>query len=537
MATLREYLLDDEMPDGGPGGSVDWGDVGGSLQDQADLAAALDAKQPNLVSGTHVKTINGSSIVGAGNLTIETGGADGVQDYALEFVAEVERIPGSANYNAHNAFFGEFFPPSTMLGDCWWEFIFMSAPENTQGVICDISHGGNHPVLLESLGDETGQTLYGNLYDGTMPLTEASGKDIFAPDTIHHGVYAVFGQYLYVYLDGVMGAKTQFDGTRQTGILDTDGYLYLGASGEHQQFIGRILRARAFESEANGGFGLPFASAPGAFVPERVFGDVWNEVACVWNVDLTRPSKKIIDTSGGIDGKPHSGFRSLSLGSQSWPEEHLPQFVPTPFVLPTYTGTPAAVPAGADIFDDFSDDNRTHFANYDATFTYSYPSIAQGRTARVGGTWVGDVMTHPPIGILEGHAVPLGGDPNAYQIARMPTPGSATDYTIEVDTGYRGGCAVIVRWQDSDNYLMALLEPTGISFKEVLAGVQTFSSTTAVSNPDWTTATVETVGDTTTVTIGANVATHTEAALASGTTVGFGLAPLQRLKSIAVYEL
>lgn len=460
-------------------------------------------------------------------------GGDGVQDYAMQFTAE----SADSLFLSQNVFFGKFFEPSTMLGDCWWEFQFIADATNTQGVISDISHGGYHPMLLESLGNETEQYIYGNLYDGTLPLTEAAGKDRYKPGDLHHAVYAVFGQYLYLYLDGVLTARTQFDGTRQTGILGADGYLYLGASGDHQAFYGKILRARAFESEAAGGFGVPFASAPGAFRPERVFGDVWEGTSSVWNVDLTRPSKKVEDTSAGLNGLKHSGYRSLALGEQNWPESELPQYTVTPFALPTYSGTPLDIPAGADIFDDFSDDNITRFTDHIESYSATYPSIGNGRTARVGGSWAGSSFGFPPIGILEAHAVPLAADINAIQQARIATPNAATDYRIEVDTGRTGGCSVIVRYEDSDNYLMAIMETTGVTFQKRVAGTQTFHGPTAVANANWTTAVVETVGDTTTVTIGASVATHTEAALASGTTVGFGLQPLQRLKSIAVYEL
>lgn len=51
----------------------------GALADSAvqpgDLATALNGKQDTLVSGTNIKTINGESVLGAGNLVIEGGGA------------------------------------------------------------------------------------------------------------------------------------------------------------------------------------------------------------------------------------------------------------------------------------------------------------------------------------------------------------------------------------------------------------------------------------------------------------------------------
>ena len=40
----------------------------------AELETELNAKQDILVSGTNIKTINGTSLLGSGNITIEAGG-------------------------------------------------------------------------------------------------------------------------------------------------------------------------------------------------------------------------------------------------------------------------------------------------------------------------------------------------------------------------------------------------------------------------------------------------------------------------------
>ncbi len=60
-------------------GIVPWGSISGTLSAQADLVAALAAKQATLVSGTNIKTINGNSLLGAGDLSI-SGGGGGVSD-------------------------------------------------------------------------------------------------------------------------------------------------------------------------------------------------------------------------------------------------------------------------------------------------------------------------------------------------------------------------------------------------------------------------------------------------------------------------
>lgn len=53
--------------------SAEWWNITGTLSNQTDLQNALDDKQDELVSGTNIKTINNSSILGSWNLTIDEG--------------------------------------------------------------------------------------------------------------------------------------------------------------------------------------------------------------------------------------------------------------------------------------------------------------------------------------------------------------------------------------------------------------------------------------------------------------------------------
>ena len=55
------------------GGGGVWGAITGTLSDQTDLQSALDGKQAILVSATNIKTINGSTILGAGDLAVSGG--------------------------------------------------------------------------------------------------------------------------------------------------------------------------------------------------------------------------------------------------------------------------------------------------------------------------------------------------------------------------------------------------------------------------------------------------------------------------------
>lgn len=59
---------------GGGGGATAWGAITGTLSNQTDLQSALDAKQNILVNTENIKSINGESILGAGNLVVAGGG-------------------------------------------------------------------------------------------------------------------------------------------------------------------------------------------------------------------------------------------------------------------------------------------------------------------------------------------------------------------------------------------------------------------------------------------------------------------------------
>jgi len=60
--------------DGG-GGVVTWGNILGTLSNQTDLQTELNNKQDTLVSATNIKTINGDSVLGSGNLVVTGSGA------------------------------------------------------------------------------------------------------------------------------------------------------------------------------------------------------------------------------------------------------------------------------------------------------------------------------------------------------------------------------------------------------------------------------------------------------------------------------
>ena len=92
------------------------------------IKSALSSKQDNLVSGDNIKTINGNSILGSGNITISGGGA-------------LEAFPVGAIYMSVNA-----NSPASLFGGKWEQLrdrFLLGAGQYTNGVT-----GGETTVTL-----------------------------------------------------------------------------------------------------------------------------------------------------------------------------------------------------------------------------------------------------------------------------------------------------------------------------------------------------------------------------------------------------
>lgn len=58
----------------GSGGPAAWGSITGTLSSQTDLNSALNGKQNTLVSGTNIKTVGGITLLGSGDIPVTGGG-------------------------------------------------------------------------------------------------------------------------------------------------------------------------------------------------------------------------------------------------------------------------------------------------------------------------------------------------------------------------------------------------------------------------------------------------------------------------------
>lgn len=100
--------------------TVNWGNITGDINNQTDLKNSFDNKQETLVSGENIKTVNGQSLLGSGNINISSGSTwgaitgnidsqtdlknkiDGVKDYADE-------LDTTKSFRYHNALSGGNF--------------------------------------------------------------------------------------------------------------------------------------------------------------------------------------------------------------------------------------------------------------------------------------------------------------------------------------------------------------------------------------------------------------------------------------------
>lgn len=83
---------------GSAGGAPDWSDIGGPTSGSATLQAELILKQAVLVSGTNIKTINSTTILGSGDLAVATAAQGALADSALQSGDNISLLTNDAGY-------------------------------------------------------------------------------------------------------------------------------------------------------------------------------------------------------------------------------------------------------------------------------------------------------------------------------------------------------------------------------------------------------------------------------------------------------
>jgi len=117
---------------------------------------SVEGKQDTLVSGTNIKTLNGTSVLGSGDLTV--GGGSGIHTQLLpggSFMGGLytsNRLFGGSNYNlntyANNVLYVPFIPNNTFTTTNL-NFFCLTGSAGDENKICIYSHDGvNMPQTL-----------------------------------------------------------------------------------------------------------------------------------------------------------------------------------------------------------------------------------------------------------------------------------------------------------------------------------------------------------------------------------------------------
>ncbi len=417
--------------------------------------------------------------------------------YVLEFDGTRKTVdysmPLPGDYNL-------FWPDGLDFGHFFWEFWAMPGHSVTPSYLISDGYGGAHAILFGIMhlgGREPGRyQLAGNVWNGTR-LTSFGSDEGPAPLEWGHFAVGWDGQAIVTYFNGVPVGRTPYTGPRITpGGAGGCGRLLIGGS-DHANFIGRIAQVRGYETyNPHEQRNSVFAS----FAPETVFSVDGSLLSYFF-----KPAENIADLSLlGQYGRQHTGLvRSTANGVlRTCTGCPSPQFVIDPtapdFAHPNNPGqpqapvdTPAAVPAGALVFDSFSRRNSTN-----ALGGLGGLGSAEGGTSATK-TWITNTGTVSPnpFGILNGRAVLLD---NAAAVAWINVSPSASDLDIQVDrrgnfsAGHNTG--ISFRVADANNYFFAYSSdgpdpslPQTLTAGYYSAGTRTNLITGVTIPPNWKT--------------------------------------------------
>lgn len=114
-------------------GSAEWGNITGDIDDQTDLQTALSGKQATLVSGTNIKTINSESLLGSTDISVQTPLVSGTSIKTIN----KESLLGSGNiYNYPNTGWNNFYniTSAELTYDSWDNTTKIGIVNTTQDV-------------------------------------------------------------------------------------------------------------------------------------------------------------------------------------------------------------------------------------------------------------------------------------------------------------------------------------------------------------------------------------------------------------------
>jgi len=354
--------------------------------------------------------------------------------------------------------------------------------------------GGAHPALygFNPLGDGVGLAIQGDIQtaaDGSSAHSFQTQACDSLPINAYHIVDAAIdltgtgNGWMTVHVDGVCCYATTFVGNRFSGVLGTDGNLYIGGS-DHLNFQGLLAWVNMWDCNK---LALPNGSTfttANAFRPARTLLP-WQGVPTLqmpdFSLDCTIPGAVVPDVACGLAGvtsasvnyrgtEQHNGLReySLSAGGREGTPRLIPEWVEDstcdawiaqyPFAPPgVRLGSTQSVPASAKVWDDFS-------LKYQTYRNTEYPKL--GTTSAAGSlgakTWNVRPDTTTNVfawGIYSGYATFLGDGQNPNSPAWVTGNSGDMDVRIEVPigcdagrrAGYFMGPGVCFRVGDIDN--------------------------------------------------------------------------------------
>ena len=446
---------------------------------------------------------------------------DNVDRYALKFQRDQPWQGGVAD---HHVYHGQFYTPGQILGVCWWEA--WVAPTHGAQYFIAMNYGGGHPILIGFSGATSGKLgISGNMKEGEN-FNSFGSIDFVDPDTWHHVAVGYDGQNAFVYLDGILTDRRPVT-RRVVGTAPNENKFWVGSSRDHNGFNGKILRIRGFEGATPfAGNLFPMAFTPQLFFTSTVDVGPTSVLAASFATDYSRVSDILYDYSNGYNGHRHDGYRAM-FENQQVPEERLPQWVLANFAKPTFQGTPEPIPAGAILFDDFSQANETY------AWSSSEPSQSPRiRRARTGQPWLGDLAGNAEVGVIEGAACPLSNDVRNGSPAQAEV-GSA-NHQVSVTQRGAYGAQVYVRYADPSNFLLvSAVGRTATITKYVGGNMIPVAQPPEINDPNWTNMTVTAEGGSIRIQMSGLDYSFAENNL-SGTKIGFLLTALQRVDRILV---
>lgn len=179
--------------------TAQWGQLFGQLSQQADLVAALDAKQNALQSGVNIKTINNQSLVGSGNIQLEGVGVSMLDVYPV----------GSIYISVSNT------NPSSLFGGTWVAFAVgrtiigvdagqteFDTVEETGGAKSKTLNTTEIPAHSHNIPDVRSATTGGanTRVARTADASSTAGNDVSTGDAGGGQAFSILNPYVTVYM-------------------------------------------------------------------------------------------------------------------------------------------------------------------------------------------------------------------------------------------------------------------------------------------------------------------------------------------------